>query len=116
MVLDQAAHTSALEILPVATDQPIEGRHTSLGGERRILLREVTSRARQCPRITRGLLRWRDRLVEQLRVLRRCEPFALVAGLSRTRSARIVAAGLCGYFFDRPEPGDVGSGPVAVSA
>jgi hypothetical protein len=43
MVLDQAAHTSALEILPVATDQPIEGRHTSLGGERRILLREVTS-------------------------------------------------------------------------
>jgi len=97
----------------VATDQPVEGRHTSLGGERRILLRKVTSRARQCPRITRGLLRERDRLVEQLRLLRRCEPFAFVAGrepdeVGKGRRRRFVRV----LLRDRPEPDDVGSGPV----
>ena len=57
MVLDQAAHTSALVIsYPWPRINQWRAADVSLGGER-ILLREVTSRTRQCPRITRGLLR-----------------------------------------------------------
>ena len=106
-------HVCARNLIPVATDQPIEGRHTSLSGERWILLREVTSRARQCPRITRGLLRQRDRLVEQLRLLRRGEPFAFIAGrelydVGKDRRRRFMRV----LLRDRAEPREVGSGPV----
>jgi hypothetical protein len=53
-------HVRTRDFIPVAMDQPVQGRHAGLGGERGVLHREVTSRTRQRPRIAR---RYADTLV-----------------------------------------------------
>lgn len=92
-------HVRARDFIPVAMDQPMEGPHTSVGRQRGVLLREITSRARQC-RGSQGVC--------FASAIASSNSFAFFAaanhlpsspGVNRTRSARIVAAGLCGYFL-----------------